>query len=340
MALKAADQSEMAALPEWIHLLPAGKVELSDSREPFEVDAASLAAMVAAFRSRGVDLVIDYEHQSLQGERAPAAGWIKDLQARPDGLWARVEWTRQAREYLLSKEYRYFSPVLRLDPATRRPTALMHLGLTNVPAIKRLPPLVAKWGGEAAGAAVQRPGPEGLAPISPGEERGRTMEQIKALLGLWPEADEETVAARLLKVWGDLAAALNLPRDASVSQIGGAVAALQAGETHLKEATEELAALKVRQAAEAGQRAVTEALAAGKISPAQKEWALEYFRQAPDGFATYVARAPKLVPVGESLALLGEDRGAAAELLPEELAICRSLNLAPEVYLQAKERMA
>ena len=132
-------------------------MELSDSREPFEVDAASLAAMVTAFRSRGVDLVIDYEHQSLQGERAPAAGWIKDLEARPDGLWARVEWTRQAREYLLSKEYRYFSPVLRLDPESRRPLALMHLGLTNVPAIKRLPPLVAKLGaaGEFAGPQTQ-----------------------------------------------------------------------------------------------------------------------------------------------------------------------------------------
>ncbi len=331
MARKVADPPEMAALPEWIRLLPIGQVELSDSREPFEVDGASLAAMVAAFRSRGVDLVIDYEHQSLQGERAPAAGWIKDLEARPDGLWARVEWTRQARDYLLSKEYRYFSPVLRLDPLSRRPTALMHLGLTNVPAIKRLPPLVAKWGGGTADAAAREPGPEG-----PGEERGRSMENIKALLGLDPKAEEGTVAARILEVWGDLAAALNLPRDASVSQLGGALAALQAGEARLKENTEELAALKARLAAEAADRTVAAALAAGKISPAQKEWALEYFRQAPDGFATYVARAPKLVPVGELLPLLGEDRRAETALLPEELAICRSLNLAPEDYLQAK----
>ena len=340
MAGKVADQPEMAALPEWIRLLPLGQVELSDSREPFEVDGASLAAMVAAFRSRGVDLVIDYEHQSLQGERAPAAGWIKDLEARPDGLWARVEWTRQAREYLLSKEYRYFSPVLRLDPVTRRPTALMHLGLTNVPAIKRLPPLVAKWGGGTADAAAQEPGPEGQAPASPGEERGRTMEKIKALLGLDPKAEEGTVAARILEVWGDLAAGLGLPRDASVSQLGGALAAWQAGEARLKENTEELAALKARLAAEAADRTVAEALAAGKISPAQKEWALEYFRQAPDGFATYVARAPKLVPVGELLSLLGEDRGAETALLPEELAICRALNLAPEDYLKAKDQGA
>ena len=49
---------------------------------------------------------------------------------------------------------------------------------------------------------------------------------------------------------------------------------------------------------------------------------------------------PRLVPVGELLSLLGEDREAATGLLPEELAICRSLNLAPEEYLQAKEQTA
>jgi len=339
---KVVSQVEPAPLPEWIRLLPLGMVELSDSRESFEVDAASLAAMVTAFRSRGVDLVIDYEHQSLHGERAPAAGWIKDLQARPDGLWAKVEWTRQAREYLLSKEYRYFSPVLRLDPSSRRPLALLHLGLTNVPAIKRLPALVAKWGGPA-GAAVDVAGAlgsEDQASMNPGQERGNTMDKVKELLGLGPEANEEEVAARILEVWGELAAALNLPPEASLSQIKEALAALQAGEASLRESSNELAALKTRLAAEAADRAVGEALQLGKISPAQKAWALEYFRRDPEGFSTYVTRAPKAVPVDELLALRGGERSAAAELLPEEVALCRSLHLAPEEYLKAKGQTA
>ncbi|MCX5892094.1 MAG: hypothetical protein NTW80_03825 [Deltaproteobacteria bacterium] len=327
------DRAEPAALPEWIRILPLGKVELSDSREPFEVDAPSLAAMVAAFRSRGVDLVIDYEHQSLQGERAPAAGWIKDLEARPDGLWARVEWTRQAREYLLSKEYRYFSPVLRLDPETRRPLALMHLGLTNVPAIKRLPPLVAKW--DAAGGSKSAD-PTALIP---GQEIKGIMDKIKELLGLGPEVTADAVASRMLAVLGDLAAALKLPPDASMSQITSALAALQAGGASLRERTAELAALKARLAAEAADKAVGEALLAGKISPAQKDWALEYFRQDPQGFATYVARAPKAVPVGELLSL-NKERSPAAALAPEELAVCRALNLKPEAYLKAKDQTA
>jgi len=190
MTSNAVSQDQTPALPEWIRVLPRGVVELSDHREPFMVDEASLLSMAADFRSRGVDLVIDYEHQSLQGERAPAAGWIKELEARGDGLWARVDWTQQARDYLEKKEYRYFSPVLRLDPETRRPVALLHMGLTNVPAIKHLPPLVARWGGEADPLGASRPeGPAVrvlAAKMDSAKERAKMVEQLKRLMGLEP----------------------------------------------------------------------------------------------------------------------------------------------------------
>ena len=67
----------------------------------------------------------------------------------------------------------------------------MHMGLTNVPAIKHLPPLVARWGGEAAP-------PETLWPDGPGvralaakmdsvKEKAKMVEQLKRLMGLEPE---------------------------------------------------------------------------------------------------------------------------------------------------------
>ena len=130
--------------PEWIRVLPLGIVRLHDGRDDFEVTAEDVASMVEAHSKKGLDLVVDYEHQSLSGGRAPAAGWVKKLEAREDGLWARVEWTAAARQHLQGREYRYFSPVLRLDPDTRRPVELLSLGLTNTPAIAGLPPLVAK----------------------------------------------------------------------------------------------------------------------------------------------------------------------------------------------------
>jgi phage I-like protein len=331
MAMKTAFQSQDHALPEWIRILPLGRVELVDQREPLEVDEESLGAMVTAFRSRGVDLVIDYEHQSLQGERAPAAGWIKHLEARADGLWAQVEWTPQAREYLANREYRYFSPVLRLDPSSRKPTVLMHLGLTNVPAIKSLPPLVAKAGCQSL---AEGSDPMALGAMTAKEEENETMEELKCRVGLQPEADVEELGVRVLKVFRELAEALALPGDASASQLKGAVAALKAGADQFSAAQEELQALKERLAGETAAWAVSEALKEGKVTPAQKGWALEYYRRDPKGFKIYVAKAPRLIPTGEVLPRLEEDQ--PGNLLPEEVALCQSLNLSPEAYLQAK----
>jgi len=339
MTSNAVSQDQTSALPAWIRVLPRGAVELSDHREPFMVDETSLQSMAAEFRSRGVDLVIDYEHQSLQGERAPAAGWIKELEARGDGLWARVDWTRQAREYLEKKEYRYFSPVLRLDPETRRPIALMHMGLTNVPAIKHLPPLVARWGGAAPLETKRRTGP-GVrvlaAKMDSGKEKAKMVEQLKRLMGLEPEVEEGVVCGKAMEAFRDLTATLNLPDDVSVAQLKGAVEALKAGAARLVKTEEALQALKSRLASETAGRLVEEAMQAGKVSPAQHGWALEYCRRDPEGFRTYADHAPKLVPLGEELQLRREDHQDEKGLLPEELAVCRSLNISPEAYLKAK----
>ena len=332
MASNATSKTEGANLPQWIRLLPRGQVELLDSRQPFEVDQESLDAMVKDFASRGVDLVIDYEHQSLKGERAPAAGWIKELEAREDGLWARVEWTTQAQEYLRQREYRYFSPVLRLSPETRKPAVLMQVGLTNVPAIKHLPPLVARWGGQPPAAQeLLRDGRE---------DKDRMRNKIECLVGLTPEAKDEVVWGKVLEAFQDLAGVLELPEDASVSQVKGAVVALRAGGERLAEVQGELNTLKARLAEQTAARSVEEALKAGKVSPAQTVWAEEYCRRDPEGFKTYVTRAPKLVPTGEELRLLVEDLREAGQLLPEDLAICRALNLVPQEYLKAKAQIS
>ena len=308
MADRSEDKVELAPLPEWIRILPLGKVELSDSREPFEVDADSLSSMAAGFRSRGVDLVIDYEHQSFQGERAPAAGWIKDLEARTDGLWAKVEWTRQAAGISAQQGIPLFFPGFAPGPC--EPPAHGACCIWDSPT-SRPSSAWRPWWPSGAGRPKRWAVAVNPEAQSPGEERGKSMEKIREWLGLGLDVKDEAVASRMLEFLGDLAASLNLPREASLSQLKGAVAALQAGAASLRERTEELVNLKAHLAAETAYRAVDGALQAGKVSPAQKEWALEYFRQDPEGFATYVARAPKMVPVGEALTLVGEDRSAA-----------------------------
>ena len=340
----------MAELPGWLRLLPLGQVNLVDGRPPFEVDPESLTSMVKAFGARGTDLVIDYEHQSLKGGRAPAAGWIKDLEVREDGLWAKVEWTGKAGEYLKRREYRYFSPVLRIDPDSRRPQELMNVALTNVPAIQGLSPLVAKWGGEALTAegpqaepgseVTERSASSDDAGLEACKEEDKLAGELKARLGLLPEAPDRELWQKSVELFRDLAQDLGLPDEATASQLKGSMAALKAGGEQVQTLKEKLAALKAQLTEETTARVVEEAMLAGKISPAQRDWAMSYCRQDPESFKTYVDKAPRVVPVGERLNLGEERYREDFDLTPEELAVCRTLNLSPEAYSQAKAGMA
>jgi phage I-like protein len=338
----------MAELPGWLRLLPLGQVNLVDGRPPFEVNPESLADIVKAFGARGTDLVIDYEHQSLKGGQAPAAGWIKDLEIREDGLWAQVEWTGKAEEYLKRREYRYFSPVLRIDPASRRPQELMNVALTNIPAIQGLSPLVAKWGGEAltVGELQTTPASEGSRPAHETvgweayKERVTLAMELKARYGLEPEAPESDLWQKSLEFFRDLAQSLSLPEEATVSQLKSGLAVLQAGGTQIQTLEEELTKLKAQLSEESANRAVEEAMLAGKVSPAQRDWALSYCRRDPENFKMYVDKAPRVVPVGERLNLGEVENREEQGLTPEELAVCRAINLTPEAYSQAKAIMA
>jgi phage I-like protein len=341
---------EMAELPGWLRLLPLGEVKLVDGRPPFEVTPESLTDMVGAFGERGTDLVIDYEHQSLKGGQAPAAGWIKDLEVREDGLWAQVEWTGKAQDYLKRREYRYFSPVLRIDPASRQPQELMNVALTNVPAIQGLSPLVARWGGNAltvgepklepASEVVEEKAPQDTMGWEAYKEKVTLAMELKARYGLEPEAPESDLWQKSVEFFRDLAQGLGMPEEATVTQLKGGLADLKAEGSRIKTLEEELTALKAQLSEETANRAVEEAMLAGKVSPAQKEWALSYCRRDPESFKMYVDKAPRVVPVGERLNLgegeYREDQG----LTPEELAVCRTMNLTPEAYSQAKARMA
>ncbi len=112
-----ASMSDENGVPSSFQVFPFGIINIKGS-DPILVDDAAMDEVVRAFDARGIDMVIDYEHQTEGGDyaspdgKAPAAGWVKKLENRgPDGLWAHVEWTDSAREMLSKREYRYYSPV-------------------------------------------------------------------------------------------------------------------------------------------------------------------------------------------------------------------------------------
>ena len=82
---------ELEGAPETISVLPLGHVV--SSKGEFDVDEESYKAMKAQIAKRGVDLVVDYEHQTLKGVEAPAAGWVKELKLEDGQIKAVVEWT-------------------------------------------------------------------------------------------------------------------------------------------------------------------------------------------------------------------------------------------------------
>jgi len=147
---------EIKDIPNEFQLLPYGRIDI-EGEPPAYVDEESIASVIANFARRGNDMVIDYEHQTLKDVQAPAAGWIKRLVDKGrEGIWAVVEWTERAKEYLKNREYRYFSPVFWVAKEGRRVVRIENVALTNLPKINQLRPIVAKLNREEARAAQER----------------------------------------------------------------------------------------------------------------------------------------------------------------------------------------
>lgn len=113
----------------------------------FEMNQTIFEQMVTNYEQAGIDIVVDYEHQTLWGSAAPAAGWINkiplSLKAENGELLAQIDWTDKAKEHISTREYRYLSPVFA--PNTLSQTDASNIGwtlhsvaLTNKPFLEEL----------------------------------------------------------------------------------------------------------------------------------------------------------------------------------------------------------
>ena len=117
-----------------------------------------------------------------------------------------------------------------------------------------------------------------------------------AKLGLSDSADETEVVASIH--------ALNQTKKTSVS-------------------VEDFNKLKTEIADTKAKDAVVAAMAKGKVTPDQKDWALEYAKNNLKGFETYVTKAPVVVPLDK----LGEKTKKAddGKLTDETLAVAKMM---------------
>ena len=126
------------SVPAWVHLLSSGRATARDGRQ---FTLANPEAVIDAFLANNIDLPVDYEHQADKAESrlkgpVPAAGWIKSLEMRENGLWGQVEWTATAARMIAAKEYRTISPSIVIDAETKEILRLNGAGLVHHPALE------------------------------------------------------------------------------------------------------------------------------------------------------------------------------------------------------------
>ena len=130
--------------PSEFQIFPYGEVKIEGELPAF-LDEEGMELIKNSLDRRGIDMVIDYEHQTLKDIQAPAAGWVKKLEARgKQGLWALVDWTKKAKNYLANREYRYFSPVFSVRKKDHKIVEIKNIALTNAPRLNSLKPIIAK----------------------------------------------------------------------------------------------------------------------------------------------------------------------------------------------------
>lgn len=318
-----------------VKLLKLG--EIKSQKGDFIVDEESFQRIRNTFKDRGIDIVIDYEHQTLEDVQAPAGGWIKDIILQDGAIAAKVEWTPKAEEYLKNKEYRYLSPVVLVRKSDNKAVVLHSVALTNTPAIDGMFAIVNS--------------------INIDEfEGGNDMDlkKLAALLGLPEDATEEQIMQAVQMAVGELGklqeqlkkkdgsegetevvankvimGLLGLDNEkAKTEDVAAAIVALKNPANYVP--VTEFNKLKERLDKKDSDEVVTKALKAGKISAAQKEWAEEYALKDPEGFKRFVEKAPQTVPMGEIE--LDDVKKSDGGLDENDLLICKQLDISPEKY--------
>ena len=161
-------------VPEWMHVLPAGRFTGRNGVGPFVLDDAQ--AVIHASMAGG-KIAIDVNHSTdlkgARGEHAPAVGWITSMEAREDGIWAKPSFNKAGRHMMTELEYRGVSPVIDSAPSGRV-QRILRVALTNTPNLT----LTTLHSSQTS-------------------ETSMDPEEIRALLGLAPDATDDELRAAL-----------------------------------------------------------------------------------------------------------------------------------------------
>lgn len=287
--------------PEWIQLTPRGEVTARDGRHVvFDPER-----LVEAFKAGGVDLPVDFEHEteftSTLGAR-PARGWIVELQARAEGLFGRIDWLADAVQALAARSYRYISPVLYTDADRKTARMLKAAALVAAPALSGLPALASAQSGDTD-----------------------MLKDVLVALGL-PETATGTdaVSAITLLKAGD--PTLFVPK----AQHDETVAALSAAQARL-DGIEQASATARRTAL------VDDAIKAGKLAPAARDQYLALAATAFDQTKAAIDAMPVLLSAGVDTSVEADPtKGAQGQLSEADRLIVQRLGITEADFIAAR----
>lgn len=245
--------AQAGQVPEWIQLLPAGRMIGRDGRS---WDNNQPEQILQSFTELARDIPIDIEHSTElkgpSGDPAPAIGWIKELDARDGSIWGRAEWNTAGTQMVGERAYRYISPVILYQPASGTIVGITSVALTNQPNLK-LPALNQQ---------------------QESEQLTKEDSMIKALLealGLPETATEAEALAKITTLQSELATATNRAANPSLERFVPR-ADYDAAMAKAVNAEQQLAEGKKVELAKAVNMAIDQALKDGKITPATKEY--------------------------------------------------------------------
>jgi phage I-like protein len=285
--------------PEWIMLIPAGRLVVGRDGRKFTVSDPQ--AIIAA-SEKSLPLPIDYEHDfefRRPGDNTPAAGWIEALEVRDYAIWGRVTWTPKAANSIVDREYRFISP------------AFLH---TNPPEadVRRL----------TSAALVHRP--NFVMPALNSQQDQEMDKDLLKALGL-PETADAAAAIAAVNSLTTPPLTKFMPRadyDAVLTRATNAEARLLEVERASAQARAE--------------QLVDQAVAAGKIAPVSREHYLKIAVHSRADVEALLATSPAILTPGEDKDLKKGELGNGGALSAEEKAMCAQLDLTEEQFIKAR----
>lgn len=297
----------------WVHLCPAGRFVGRDGRGPYVADDLNGIIKASAEFAGNGSLPVDYDHQidlsAKNGQPAIAAGWITDLQARPNGIWGLVEWTDKAALHIANKEYRHLSPAMIVQNGSGRVVRIERAALTNNPNLRELTAL----------ASME------TNPMDP--ELNVFLAALKQTLSLPGDADYQAILDAVGKLTTSKSMHSAEPDPAMYVPIA-----------EFEKVTTELAKLHQGVSLQSAEMHVAAQIAAGNMFPFLKDWGVALCSTNKPAFDAFVSRTRKGVNSLFKPFDFG-DRSVSRDtsLSEEERTVCLSMGITAEEYRASQD---